>query len=125
MNAQRTVILMIAFSLVGCTTLRPLPGAPADIAAELKVDEVITVHETSGKYLEMHYQGVSNNELHGILTANAAPVSVPFADIDRIEAERVDGLRTTLFVAGTAATLSLLVAAIEAAGAAAILGATP
>lgn len=121
MNNKLIICLVAAIALVGCTSMRPMDAARVDLATQLDPGDHLVVYERSGRVLDMKFRDIEDERIRGWATDTSGPVSVAVADIERLEIEKVDGVKTTLAVAG--GTIAIAVIAVGAAvfGSAAIL----
>jgi hypothetical protein len=121
MNRNIIVTLLVVLELSGCTTMKPLNTLDPDATTALNAGDHIVVYETSGRMLDMTLTGVEGDTLKGSLTdAHLTPVSVRVSDVERLEIEKVDAVKSTLATVGTVvvvvplAALALLVGGASA-----------
>lgn len=114
MQARLIVILIAGISLVGCTTMRPVDTQPANLTEQIEVGDHLVVYEKSGRIVDMTVSVISDTTLDGTLASNTyVPVTVNIDDIEKIEVEKIDGVKTTLaVVGGTIVILPLAVLAL-------------
>lgn len=101
MHSKLTVILIAGISLVGCTTMRPIETGQANLIEQLEVGDHLIVYEKSGRIVDMTLGVIDDDSLEGTLADNSLiPVEVDINDIEKIEVEKIDGVKTTLAVVG-------------------------
>lgn len=101
MHSKLTVILIAGISLVGCTTMRPIETGQANLIEQLEVGDHLIVYEKSGRIVDMTLAVIDDDSLEGTLADNSlVPVEVDINDIEKIEVEKIDGVKTTLAVVG-------------------------
>ena len=87
--------------MVGCTTMRPVDMGQAELQRKLSANDHLLVYEKSGRVIDMTYIELDAEILRGRLTdGSEGPISVAVAEIERLEIEKVDGVKTTLAVIG-------------------------
>jgi len=101
MKSKLTVILIAGISLVGCTTMRPLETGQSSLIEQLEVGDHLVIYEKSGRIADMTLTLIDDDSLEGTLADNSLiPVEVDINDIEKIEVEKIDGVKTTLAVVG-------------------------
>ena len=118
MNSKLIIILIAGISLVGCTTMRPIEAQQSNLTEQVEVGDHLIVYEKSGRIVDMTLGVINGDSLEGTLANNSIiPVEVDINDIEKIEVEKIDGVKTTLaVVGGTIVILPLmLIAAISGA----------
>ncbi len=101
MKSKLTVILIAGISLVGCTTMRPMETEQSKLTEQLEVGDHLIVYEKSGRIVDMTLDVIDGDSLEGTLAGNNfVPVEVDIDDIEKIEVEKIDGVKTTLAVVG-------------------------
>jgi hypothetical protein len=101
MKTKLTVILIAGISLVGCTTMRPVETEQSKLTEQLEVGDHLIVYEKSGRIVDMTLDVIGGDSLEGTLAGNNfIPVEVDIDDIEKIEVEKIDGVKTTLAVVG-------------------------
>ncbi len=118
MNSKLTVILIAGISLVGCTTMRPVETGQANLTEQLEVGDHLVIYEKSGRIVDMTLTLIDGDILEGTLAGNNfIPVEVDINDIEKIEFEKIDGVKTTLAVVGGTIIISplMLIAAMSGA----------
>jgi len=101
MAALRIIVLLACATLVlGCTSLgRGDPKALADGKLVLEPGDRIVVSEKSGRRIDMRFVRVFGGQIYGSLSQNGLhPVVIDVEQIEAIEIEQVDGLKTTFAV---------------------------
>ena len=121
MNSKLIISLLAAIALVGCTSMRPMDAARVDLASQLEPGDHLVVYESSGRVLDMKFRDIEEQRIRGWDTESSGPVSVAVADIERLEIEKVDGVKTTLAVAGGTVAIAIVAAGAAILGSAAIL----
>ena len=122
MTSKSLIVLLAAVSLVGCTSMRPLDANQANLASELEAGDHVVVYERSGRILDMDFRDLENDRIRGWATDGTGPVSADVGDIERLEIEKIDGVKTTLAVAGGTVAAAVVIAGAAVVGAAAVLG---
>ena len=118
MKSKLTVILIAGISLVGCTTMRPMETEQSKLTEQLEVGDHLIVYEKSGRIVDMTLDVIDGDSLEGTLAGNNfIPVEVDIDDIEKIEVEKIDGVKTTLAVVGGTIVLLplMLIAAMSGA----------
>ncbi len=101
MKSKLTVILIAGISLVGCTTMRPVESGQSNLTEQLEVGDHLVIYEKSGRIADMTLTLIDGDILKGTLAGNNfIPVEVDINDIEKIEVEKIDGVKTTLAVVG-------------------------
>jgi len=101
MKSKLTVILIAGISLVGCTTMRPIETGRSNLTEQLEVGDHLVIYEKSGRIADMTLTLIDGDILEGTLAGNDfIPVEVDINDIEKIEVEKIDGVKTTLAVVG-------------------------
>jgi len=101
MKSKLTVILIAGISLVGCTTMRPVETGQSKLTEQLEVGDHLVIYEKSGRIADMTLTLIDGDSLEGTLAGNNfIPVEVDIDDIEKIEVEKIDGVKTTLAVVG-------------------------
>ena len=101
MKCKLTVILIAGISLVGCTTMRPVETEQSNLTEQLEVGDHLVIYEKSGRIADMTLTLIHDDSLEGTLANNGLiPVEVDINDIEKIEVEKIDGVKTTLAVVG-------------------------
>ena len=113
MNSKLIIILIAGISLVGCTTMRPIEAQRSNLTEQVEVGDHLIVYEKSGRIVDMTLGVIDGDSLEGTLADNSLiPVEVDINDIEKVEVEKIDGVKTTLaVVGGTIVILPLLVIA--------------
>ena len=118
MRGKRIVTLVTAISLVGCTTMRTMEAEKETLAEKIEVGDHLVVYESSGRIVDMTLTEFDGSNLHGKLTADSfIGVDVNIDDVEKLEIEKVDGVKTTFAVIGGAVVILplLIVAAMTGA----------
>ncbi len=103
MKSKLTVILIAGISLVGCTTMRPIETQQSNLTEQIEVGDHLVIYEKSGRIADMTLTLIDGDSLHGSLAdSRRTPVQVDINDIEKIEVEKIDGVKTTLAVIGGA-----------------------
>ncbi len=103
MKSKLIVILIAGISLVGCTTMRPIETQQSDLTEQFEVGDHLVIYEKSGRIADMTLTLIDGDSLHGSLAdSRRTPVQVDINDIEKIEVEKIDGVKTTLAVIGGA-----------------------
>jgi len=103
MKSKLIVILIAGISLVGCTTMRPIETQQSNLTEQIEVGDHLVIYEKSGRIADMTLTLIDGDSLHGSLPdSRRTPVQVDINDIEKIEVEKIDGVKTTLAVIGGA-----------------------
>ena len=101
MNSKLIIILIAGISLIGCTTMRPIEAQQSNLAEQVEVGDHLIVYEKSGRIVDMTLGVIDGDSLEGTLADDTLiPVEVDINDIEKIEVEKIDGVKTTLAVVG-------------------------
>ena len=100
MSSKLIIVLVTLICMVGCTTMRPVENAPSELSQNLEMGDKLTIYEKTGRIYEMTLTEMSNDSLHGIGLKNPVQITVQLADIEKIEVEKIDGVKTTVAVIG-------------------------
>ncbi|NCF51736.1 hypothetical protein GWP57_09000 [Gammaproteobacteria bacterium] len=101
MNGKILCVLLTAISMIGCTTMRPVDTRQPELERKLSPNDHLLVYEKSGRVIDMTFIELDAEILRGRLTdGSQGPTSVDIAEIERLEIEKVDGVKTTLAVIG-------------------------
>jgi len=74
---------------------------PSEISQHLEAGDRLLIHEKSGRTLELDLTGIVGDLLYGTLPDDAGTrVQVAMNDIETIDVEKIDGVKTTLAVVG-------------------------
>lgn len=121
MTSKAIIALLAVLSLAGCTSMRPLDAQQVDLASELEPGDHLVVYERSGRILDMDFRDLEDGRVRGWATDGTGPVGASIEDIERLEIEKIDGMKTTLAVAGGTVAAAVVVVGAAAVGAAALL----
>jgi len=101
MKSKLTVILIAGISLVGCSTMRPVETGQSKLTEQLEGGDHLVIYEKSGRIADMTLTLIDGDSLEGTLAGNNfIPVEVDIDEIEKIEVEKIDGVKTTLAVVG-------------------------
>ncbi len=101
MKSKLTVILIAGISLVGCTTMRPIETGQSNLTEKLEAGDHLVIYEKSGRIVDMTLDVIDGDSLEGTLADNnLIPVEVDINDIEKIEVEKIDGVKNSLAVVG-------------------------
>jgi hypothetical protein len=101
--------LFFAQLLLGCTALDTVDAPVAEAASRWEVGTHIVVYERDGRRIDMRYVRADDRYLYGSLMENGMePVKVAFADVERIEAEEVSLILTSLGALGLLVVLPIM-----------------
>ncbi len=103
-----TWMLVVGTSLAGCTSTRALEG-PANLR-KVKVSEPATIYERDGRVSRITVSGVTDSEIRGYYAGSHQFVTISLENIETIEVERVDIIKSAL--AGTGAVIGAAAAAL-------------
>ena len=111
MRIKKAILLTALFSLVGCTSMRPLDMAQADFTDYVETGDRLVVYEKYGRVLDMKVAKVEPTEIHGsFVGAGWSTVTVELQDVEKIEIEKISGAKTTGAVVGGIILLPIFVA---------------
>ena len=115
------ILFLSLFSIVGCTSMRPVDMAQSDFADAFETGDHLVVYERQGRIIDMRFTGIENGVMFGSLYSDGlTSVEVVIKDIDKIEIEKISGAKTTGAVLGGIVLLPIVAAgagiAIVAAG---------
>ncbi len=103
MKSKFIVILIAGISLVGCTTMRPIDTQQSNLTEQFEVGDHLVIYEKSGRIADMTLTLIDGDSLQGSLAdSRRTPVQVDINDIEKIEVEKIDGVKTMLAVIGGA-----------------------
>jgi len=110
MNGKLIVILIASISMIACTTMRTIDREKYELTEKLEVGDHLVVYETTGRIVDMKLDSIEGDYLQGTSTDGyPTMVDVNINDIEKIEVEKIDGVRTTLAVVGGAIIIVPLV----------------
>ncbi|MEQ1440629.1 hypothetical protein AAG565_14825 [Fontimonas sp. SYSU GA230001] len=111
------VVLFTLFCFAGCTSMQAVRAPVAASArTQIKKGDDIAVWMRGGQHFELKVTAVEDTGVTGRDDQRKA-WKLPYADIERMEVRRVDGVKTTTMVVGALAVVAALwVAAIRSAG---------
>jgi hypothetical protein len=117
MIATRLAVAATLTAYLGaCTTLQPLPESAGPPSAAIHVGDTVRITTRDGQPHELRITSVSPESVCG------AAACIDTREVASVERQEIDPLKTTLLVVGVAALVALIVAAAQAAGAAAVMG---
>jgi hypothetical protein len=95
------ILFVSLFSVVGCTSMRPVDMAQADFANAFETGDHLVVYEKQGRIIDMKFTGIEDGVMFGSLyTDGLMSVEVVLQDIEKIEIEKISGAKTTGAVVG-------------------------
>jgi hypothetical protein len=106
--------LIVFLCLGGCTSVQPVNLDRNQWWSQLEPFEPIVVYEASGRRVDMTLVSIDDTEVIGM--SGGSRVQIPMAEVLRIEAEQIDGLKTTGAVVGTVVLIPVFVLACLAGG---------
>ncbi|MBD3646639.1 MAG: hypothetical protein HUJ31_04100 [Pseudomonadales bacterium] len=103
------VMTMVALSmgLSGCTSIRTLEGEKLQ---KIKLGEQVTIYEKDGRVTKLTVSKVTPDEIKGQLYPGGGMVTVAIDDIEDVQVERTDYVKSA--AAGVGAAVGLAAAAI-------------
>ena len=105
------ILFVSLFSIVGCTSMRPVDMAQADFADAFETGDHLVVYEKQGRIIDMKFTGIENGVMFGSLYSDGlASVEVVLEDIEKIEIEKISGAKTTGAVVGGIILLPIVAA---------------
>ena len=109
---RKYMILFVSlFSIVGCTSMRPVDMTQSDFADNFETGDHLVVYERQGRIIDMKFTGIEDGVMFGSLSDNGlVSVEVVLADIDKIEIEKISGAKTTGAVVGGIILLPIVAA---------------
>lgn len=106
-NLQWFISWICIFSLISCTSMKPV--SHTDPEEPIAFKDHIIIYEKSGRIIDMKVVSVDEHAITGSLVVEPLKsVTIPFADIEKIEIESIDGGKTTLAVVGGIVLLPFL-----------------
>ncbi len=98
----KPLALIVLCLVSGCTSLQPVqPEQTLDKVNQLEVGARLIVYEKSGRRIDMRFVRMDEHALYGSLTQDGLhAITVIFEDVEAIETEQVDGLKTSLAAVG-------------------------
>lgn len=98
----KPLALIVLCLVSGCTSLQPVqPEQTLDKVNQLEVGSRLIVYEKSGRRIDMRFVRMDEHALYGSLTQDGLhAITVIFEDVEAIETEQVDGLKTSLAAVG-------------------------
>ncbi|AOE50369.1 hypothetical protein [Kangiella sediminilitoris] len=109
MTASNRLFIVWAciLSLISCTSMKPVP--PEETNSKIQFKDRIIIYEKSGRIIDMKVVSVEQDRVTGSLVKDPlTSVTIPFADIEKVEVESIDGGMTTLAVLGGIVLLPFL-----------------
>ncbi len=101
MSSKLIIILITAVSLIGCTTMRPMDTRETDLSSQLEIGDHLVVYENSGRIVEITLTEIDGEFLRGRrLDGSVGSAQIEIANIEKIEVEKISGVKTTLAVVG-------------------------
>ena len=103
MNGKLIIILIASISMIACTTMRPIDREKYELNEKLEIGDHLVVYEKTGRIVDMKLDSIEGDYLEGTSTDGfPTMVDVKIDDIEKIEVEKIDGVKTTLAVVGGA-----------------------
>ena len=103
MNGKLIIILLASISMIACTTMRPIDREKYELNEKLEIGDHLVVYEKTGRIVDMKPDSIEGVYLEGTSTDGfPTMVDVKIDDIEKIEVEKIDGVKTTLAVVGGA-----------------------
>jgi len=114
MSSKLIIVILTTFSLTACTTMRPMETDDSSLADQLESQDHLVVYEKSGRIIDMTFTESDDEAIYGVLSNDPRTlVEVDLGDIERIEVEKIDGVKTTFaIVGGTIVIVPLAVIAV-------------
>ena len=101
MLMKQLILVLAAFSLVGCTSMRTVDLSQGDFAGAFEAGDHLVVYEKQGRIVDMKVTRVENSVLYGSLTEDGfETVQISLADVEKVEIEKISGAKTTGAVVG-------------------------
>lgn len=99
---KKPLALIVLCLASGCTSLQAVqPEQTLDKVNQLEVGSRLIVYEKSGRRIDMRFVRMDEHALYGSLTQDGLhAITVIFEDVEAIETEQVDGLKTSLAAVG-------------------------
>jgi hypothetical protein len=111
MLIKKAILLAALFSMLGCTSMRPVEMEQADFTDYIETGDHLIVYEKYGRVLDMKVAKVEPTVIQGSLAgAGWSTVMVELPDVEKIEIERISGAKTTGAVVGGIILLPIFVA---------------
>jgi len=114
MSSKLIIVILTTFSLNVCTTMRPMETDDSRLGDQLESQDHLVVYEKSGRIIDMTFTESDDEAIYGVLSNDPRTlVEVDLGDIERIEVEKIDGVKTTFaIVGGTIVIVPLAVIAV-------------
>ncbi len=127
-SLRRSVALLCALALTACTTLNVVddrsatpPQDPPALTKSVRADDRVRITTLDGRMRVLRLTSVTDSELTGHAEGSVQSMSIPAAQVARIERRDFSFGKTSLLVLGVIATAALVVVAVEGLAAVAIL----
>lgn len=118
---SRTIVVLLATSLIGCTSLQTVaeshsaPISASQLNRVLAANDRVAVTDSAGDVTQLKLTSVGPDAIEGALDGSGQVTRLPLDRIKKIERRSFDGARTTILVVALVGGLYIL---IQAAGAA-------
>ena len=113
MYSKIMIILVFLFALSGCTTMKTVNLEKVNLVDVVETGDHLVIFEKTGRVVDMTLTRVEDNRLIGSLTGSGlSTVEVNIDDIEKIEIEKISGLKTTGAVIGGTAIVTAAAAAM-------------
>ena len=109
---HKSLILFVSlFSMMGCTSMRPVDITQTDFADAFETGDHLVVYEKQGRVIDMKFTGIENGVMFGSLyTDGLMSVEVVLNYIEKIEIEKIYGENTTGAIVGGIILLPIVAA---------------
>ena len=105
------ILFVSLFSIVGCTSMRPVDLSQSNFTDAFETGDRLVVYERQGRIIDMKFTGIENGVMFGSLYDNGlTSVEVVLKDIDKIEIEKISGAKTTGAIVGGIILLPIVAA---------------
>jgi hypothetical protein len=107
------ILFVFAVSATGCTSMQALDMAEGGFTDYIETGDHIVVYEKDGRVLDMTVANVEDNVLYGSQTgAGWSTFEVELENVQKIEIEKISGVKTTGAVVGGLVLVPIFVAAV-------------
>jgi hypothetical protein len=111
MFCKYLILFVSLFSVVGCTSMRPVDLSQSDFAGTFEPGDHLVVYERQGRIIDMRFTGIENGVMFGSLYNDGlTSAEVVLRDIEKIEIEKISGAKTTGAVLGGIVLLPIVAA---------------
>ena len=112
---------MVIIHLIGCTTLHPIDASPDELQYKIRHENIINIHDwvrvitEEGKEYRFQITKINETVIQGDDVVNNTVVTVPIDNIDVLETQDINTLRTSVVFGLPIAAYVLMLFAVGAA----------